>query len=124
MLTRNKIEKWLEAKAQLNYCKAEEAKLREQIVEEVAGDKPPGKYTENKLGFKIKATKKINYSLDEQALSAIYESLSPAEKEAITYKPRLSLAKYKKAADHHMLDQVIIAKPAMPTLTIEEENGH
>lgn len=120
MITRNKIEKWLEAKSQLDYWKAEEMKLRREIADELLDGQPTGTHNFTKLGYKIKAVKKVNYNLDEQALAAIWDSMTAAEKEAIKYKPSLSLAIYKKLDHHEMLDQVIVTKPATPTLSIEE----
>ncbi len=109
---------WIEAKTKLDYWKAEEAKLRTKICDKILEGHGLGTQTETKGQYKIKATKKVNYSIDSEQLNFIWDDLSQEEQEAIKFTPSLMLSKYK-SIDHTSLDDCITVKPAMPTLTIE-----
>ncbi len=113
---------WIDAKAQLDHWKKVEKEMRETICEHFLEGKTVGVHTFHPTGFKVKATKKITTSLDGKVLSAMWDDLSDAEQGCVTFKPTLVAGKYKQCGNHETLDQALVTKPAMPTLSIEVED--
>lgn len=106
------------AQEQLSEIKETERILRIQLADAI--DLESKKIGMNKIeagDLVIKATRKVNYSLDSDTLDIIWDTLSPEEQECVKYKPSLSLAAYKKI-DHETLDEAIEVKPAMPAIQV------
>lgn len=116
-----KYDSWIKAKSKLDFWKKEEANLRVEICEHFLAEKPVGTYNFNKGLFKIKASKKLSISMDEKALSFIYDDLSYEQQNCIKYEPSLIIKEYK-ACEHDLLDMAVVSKPAMPTLSIVKED--
>jgi hypothetical protein len=119
-----KIGRWNELQAQLVTIKDQEMKLRREIF--AAGFPAPTEGT-NKLelpeGWTMKATYKLNRSLDEAALPAVLAELRKHKvntEELVSYKPSLSLSAYKKLDPRWVaiLDQVVTTTPGAPTLEL------
>ena len=118
----NKIEIYRQMQNQLRELKEREMDLRLDICDDLEIDQvATGTHnTEfSALGLKVKMVKKVNHKLDKDVLAQIYDDLSEEEAECITFEPKMSLAKYKKAGGSDLLDTAITIVPATPTLTIE-----
>lgn len=103
--------------SQLKTIKAEEVKLRKEIAEDILEAEEVGTHTITSGMFVCKATKKVTYSLDREALENIWGDLSDEEKDVIDYKPALKLRDYK-SVDSGLLDEAITVKPSMPSIAI------
>jgi hypothetical protein len=103
--------------SQLKGIKAEEIELRKSIANKVLETKEIGTHTITSGVFICKATKKVAYLLDRDALEQIWADLSEDEKGAIDYQPKLKLKDYK-SIDSSLLDEAITIKPAMPSIAI------
>jgi hypothetical protein len=119
-----KIGRWNELQAQLVTIKDQEMKLRREIF---AACFPAPTEGTNKLelpeGWTMKATYKLNRSLDEAALPAVLAELRKHKvntEELVSYKPSLSLSAYKKLDPRWVaiLDQVVTTTPGAPTLEL------
>lgn len=118
------IHRWHTAKTRLDEAKAEEAALRKEVIELFDPEKTEG--TENielANNWKLKAVKKLNYSLDRTATPAALEQL-PAETadRLVAWSPKLSTSEYKKLSDEHkeIINEVLTIKPGAPTITLVE----
>ncbi len=120
----NKVEKWQDASKRLKDTKVEEADLRRELASETIGDTAMknGRVTVSKslAGYPVKAVQELGYSLDLSVLASIWDSLTPADKEAIKLKPNLQTGKYKKLPTDSLLHEAVITKMAMPTFTVGE----
>ena len=114
-----------ELQQQLKEVKAEETKLRKQLATNI--NLETLKIGANKIEIEnlvIVATRKVSYSVDKDDLESTWESLSDEEKDAINWKPSLSLKLYKGLDDTEMLDECIEVKPAMPAITVNYIGEH
>lgn len=110
---------WIEAKAELDKWKKVESDLRIKICDHFLEGASVGTHNFTAGSFKIKAVKSINTSIDESELSFIWDDLTEEEQDCVKYKPSLVAKNYKECEDHSTLDQAIVTKPAMPSLSIE-----
>ena len=117
-------EQWMRMSQSLKSMKVQEMEIRKMIVAFLAPDGHPGLSTINFTSIIAKVTIKLNYKFDEILLETLYDSMSEIEKEAIKYKPTLSLSMYKKIheADRTKLDDTLVVTPAAPTLNIQYRN--
>lgn len=131
---------WKNAKGVLDAAKDKEMSLRKVIVEESGlFDANSGQGTENYElgnGWKLKAVKKLNYSVDNTdnkaygILAAISE-LDPVSahlaQKVLSFTPSLRLTEYRELGPQAkaLLDTIITTKPASPTLElIPPKNGN
>lgn len=128
-----KLMLWKQANISLKAAKAVEMEFRKDLVANggMFSDVDTGTETYNLgHGYSVKATKKLNYILedgDELALAlAELRNLSDASGyktiDLIKFKASLSLSKYKELDDieRAIIDRVITTKPAAPSLTLIE----
>jgi len=104
-------------------AKAAEAKLRQQICDELLEGKVEGTHTFNIDGFKIKATKKITYSLDKEILAELYPNFDEDERACISYNPAFVKSAYQRLPHPDLMNSILITKPAMPSLVVTIEEG-
>lgn len=108
--------------AQLKTLKEEEMKLRVKIVEKLTKkDDSPGTKNFTREGMRVKVKLGLNYNLDQEELVSLMTQglLTEEELGAIRTKYELKLAEYKRLDNPETLDDVIIVKPAAPTLSVE-----
>ena len=114
------LQEWVDTQQMMRQIKAEEMELRKQLVQFLVPDAVIGVHTRGFTTIIVKATLKLNHKFDEQELEEHYDDLSDLEKEAVKYKPSLSLSAYKKIPDElrQQLDEMLIVTPAAPTLSV------
>lgn len=114
-------EEWMGLQATLKRIKEDEMTMRKDIVAYLVPKGEIGLHTQGFAGIIAKATLKLNYKFDEMILDELYEDMSEAEKDAVRYKPSLSLSQYKKIAEanREKLDETLIVTPAAPTLNVQ-----
>lgn len=120
-LTEELIQSYIAAKAKLAECKKLEAELRIKVLEIAFPDSTVGTYNTFSNDYKIKGVFKNNITINTEKMNETYDSLSPAEKMCVNFKPSLKLSVYNELEpeEKELLDDCITIKPAMPTLTIE-----
>ena len=109
-------------KAQLLKLKDEEMALRVKIVNKLTKtDSDPGTKNIRRDGFRIKIKLGLNYTLDQVELQRLIDedSLTEEELDCIRTKYELKLREYKAADNPETLNDVIVVKPAAPTLDVE-----
>lgn len=69
-------------------------------------------------GVKLKMVFGQNYRFKTKELPAVMAQLTEDGKQAVKYKPELSLSKYKElnAADKALINSVLVSTPATPTI--------
>jgi len=105
----------------LKELKTKELILRNQINDVLLDGLPAGTHNFLIDGYKIKSVKGLNYSFDTESLLQLIEDgeLSEQELDLLRVKYELKLTPYKEAMfDTTILDDVIIVKPALPSLSI------
>lgn len=112
--------KWQEASENLIYWKEREMELRVKIADFLAENKPAGTHKFIKAGFEIKVVRKINTSVDKEALNSDWKNLDRDEQDCFRFKPELVAAKYKSLEDKKNVNKYLITKPGAPTLSITE----
>jgi hypothetical protein len=120
------VTEWYKASQDLAYLKVREMSLRReictQLLEGIALNASGSARVKTVIdGLKLNASHGLNYSIDEGALSAIWEELSPKEKEAFKFKPTLVRAKYKLVEADSLVFEAIVTKMGAPTLKVEED---
>ena len=120
MILQEDIETLLRLQHEIKELQDRERWLRNKVAAEVS-DKPEGATTAHLHGYKLTVTAKVNRSVDDAQLRAIWDALSDAEKDAVSWKPGLTLAKYRKLPEGTLLMKAVVAKPGMPSLKIEKE---
>ena len=97
---------------------ARERQLRSQLLANLFGVGGEG----TKRADGLKAVLKLDRKVDEAAYSAMRERLREAGADVVVFKPELSLRRYRALSDEqrHLLDGVLIIKPAGGTLVIDE----
>lgn len=112
---------WQVAKYKAAQYKDEEARLRRELVDELAGvDRPlaDARYKFDDVeGNKVTVITKLNRKLDLKLLGPIWSELTPAEVACVDMKPTLN-AKLKKLPDDNQLAQAVIVTDAMPTIEV------
>ena len=121
---------WKAKKEVLEIAKAEEAEIRAQIVAKVfSEEKLEGTETyELGQGWKLKASKRLNYSLNnkddatEKALEKLPDFVADR---LVSWKPSLSIREYKQLDNNQrkIIDRVLTIKPGMPSLELVEPKG-
>lgn len=110
--------------AELKKLKKIEMDLRVKLVNMINIDYPKtngeGTHKIEFDDFDIKLKTSYNYRLDQVALTHIEEDLSDYEKSCIRYKAELSLSQYKKSDKHELLDTVVTATLAAPSIEFIE----
>ena len=111
---------WMEMQNLMRQIKSEEMELRKQLVVFLVPDHQIGVHSRGFITIKVKATLKLNHKFDELILSDLYDDMTNLEKDAIKYKPSLSLSAYKKIPEEYRekLDDCLIVTPASPTLNV------
>lgn len=105
----------------LKGLKEQELELRNQITDVLLEGKSTGTHNYVMSGFKIKCIKSVKHSFDTEGLEQLLENneLSDDELTLLRIKYDLKLAEYKQAPfDTTVLDDVIIVRPSLPTLSI------
>jgi hypothetical protein len=119
------LHRWKHLQQELKKIKAEEADLRRELCAEIIGGTQMvnGRVTvKTHLDhYEVKAVQTLSYSIDQAALSAIWDELTPEEKACIKMKPELALGDYKKLPEDSLLHEAVVSRLAMPTLTAELE---
>lgn len=121
MITADMIEELRAMAAQLKDLKVREMALRREIAAELGDGLDPGTHTITRDGFKIKLKLGLSYGIDQDELKFLIDEnmLTDEEMDLLRIKYDLRLADYKKAdINTDTLDDVIIVKPAAPTLDI------
>ena len=121
-MNKERVVLWHDTKCKLAVFKAQELSLRKEVAEEILEGVPltNGSATnrESEEGVIVKATQKLNFSLDLGELAAIWAELTPEEQAVIKMKPTLQLAKYKKLPEGSILHRAVTTKLAVPTLDV------
>ena len=114
------LQEWVDTQQMMRQIKLEEMELRKKLVQFLVPEAVVGVHTRGFNTIIVKATLKLNHKFDEQELEEHYDDLSDLEKEAVKYKPSLSLSAYKKIPDElrQQLDEMLIVTPAAPTLSV------
>jgi hypothetical protein len=125
------LNEWRESAAQSKFWKERESALRDAIVAALFdSSKDEGSQTiEIVPGWSAKATKKLDYKLDNSddkviAVCAILDGdLAP---KLIKWKPELSISTYKQldAPTQALFNGCLTIKPAKPTLEIIQVKGN
>lgn len=116
------LDEWIAVKTDLDRLKKREANLRQKLVEGAFPNPIEGvNQVQLDDGTILKATHKINRTVDESCLQAVKEKL-PAEKAVnlVTFKPQLSLTQYRKLTDEErkIFDSALIIRPGSTTLEV------
>lgn len=111
----------IEAKAQLDKWKEEEANLRYQIADLMKDEFAAGMGTTNVNlpDMKVTLVRAFNYKLNAKAFEEVEDDLSDEELACIRLKPDLDLRRYKGLEDAPVLNECIEVKEAMPTLKVK-----
>lgn len=120
------IQKWHEAKVNLDHYKDVERKLRDQVVDEyfngALGNECTLKHDLGE-GYSLKCVTKLNRTVDEAGLALYRESFEfedISEDRLIRKKLELNLREYNALTDQQKLvfDHALVVKPAAPTLEL------
>jgi hypothetical protein len=114
----NLVEKWIAVKGKLGQYKEQELELRNQIISKLLEGKMAGSKTGVVQGIKLRATARLNYTVDEAELSIIWDDLSPEEQVCIEYKPKVKETEYRKLPDSSLLKRAVTVKPGQASLTV------
>ena len=120
-----KLEKYRKLKEDLRHVKEIEMDMRLELCDELGLDASSvGTHNMDypNQGLKVKMIKKVTHKLDKEMIANIYDDLSEEEAECISFEPKLSIAKYKKAGGSDLLDSAILIVPATPALEVELAN--
>ena len=123
--TMSDIAKWKHLATELKKLKVQEAELRRELCEIYLHDQPleNGRATAKLHDghYAVKAVQTLGYTIDQGALSAIWDHLTDEEKSCIKLKPELILSNFKKLPATALLNEAVVSRLAMPTLTAELE---
>ena len=114
-----KVKKWTKISGQLAMLKVAETELRQEIAAHILKDKIKGAKKGVIGPYTLTATAKLNTKVDRDALKVIWPDLSPEEKAAIKFDPKVVAAKYKLIDEKSILNQVLTNKPGMPGLELK-----
>ena len=109
-----------EIQKQAKAIREKEVELRKKIASYLLKGKGEGTHKFDFGDFEVKAVKKMNYSLDDDLLSTLWEDMSNEEREAVKFKPSLVIREYKQIEpeSRETLDLCVVVKPGMPTISI------
>jgi len=115
----SKMSDWVKAKAELDYWKLAEKRLRVEILEEAF----PNAVNCTKKGYidgvDISAGFGLIYKVDTLCFDLFYDDMSKEQKDCFSFPPKFSVSKYKKLDDTKLIDEVLETKPSLPTLKVE-----
>ena len=119
------LQQWNEAKEELKRWRDKESELRDILVANLF-NKDIVESTETiqlANGWTLKATKKLNYKLDntQGEVAALCASLPDSlSRSLVRWKPELSLSTYRKLDPHtkQRLDAMLIIDPSKPSLDL------
>jgi len=120
------VRQWRHVSAELKALRNLESDLRQKIVDALSAADSFGqsKTATVKLGnLSVKATKKTSLQImDQEALTAVFETLPPPVKECFTWSPKVILSRYKmlQAADREAANSFLVEKEAAPMLAVTE----
>ena len=122
----NTYEAWLEAKDIEREATEWRRNIEDRLINELGVNLTDEGYQSFKPdGYKIKATVRVNRTIDSDKLQEIAaeQGLSDHLGELFRWKPSINMTEWKKAAPEITapLTQAITAKPGRPSFTIEKE---
>lgn len=115
----DKVKKWIDMAARLKSLKLSESIARQEIADHILQEKLKGAKKGTIGPYILTATGKLNQKIDKDALKAIWKDITPAERQAVRFDPKLIAAEYKKLPDKAMINQVITEKPGLPGLELK-----
>jgi hypothetical protein len=118
MFQKSVVDQWCKVRKELEALKAEELELRAQITPRILGDKLVGSKTAVLNGVKLRATARLNYSLDIAELSLIQDQLSLEEQAAVEWKPSIKESIYNKLPNDSVLRTAVTVRPGVAGLTL------
>lgn len=110
---------WDQKSNELKELKKLEMDLRIQICEVLLRGKGIGTHNFEFIGANVKAVKKNSMRVITEEFESLRDCLSEDERNCITFKPFLSRSKYVKLEDSSTLDECLMVKPAIPTLSVK-----
>jgi hypothetical protein len=116
IVTEGVLRVWMHRVEELVRLKASEADLRRKICGALT---PEMKEAFADKGLKITMTERVNRSIDEAALNALWPELPDECKKVIKFKPSIVAKHYNKLPEDSRIFGCITEKPGMPTLKIE-----
>lgn len=119
-------DKWLDAKDMEREATEFRRDIEDRLMQELNVNLThEGPQTFEQEGYKVKATVRINRTIDSDRLQEIAaeNGLSDHLGELFRWKPSINMTEWKKAAPEitQPLTQAITAKPGRPSFTIEKE---
>ncbi|MGB3724292.1 MAG: hypothetical protein WA981_00860 [Glaciecola sp.] len=120
------FDKWLDAKDMEREATEFRRDIEDRLMQELNVNLThEGPQTFEPEGYKVKATVRINRTIDSDKLQEIAaeSGLSDHLGELFRWKPSINMTEWKKAAPEitQPLTQAITAKPGRPSFTIEKE---
>ena len=122
-LTEEKVTEWLRQKGILAEAKDREMELRRELVSGIVEGSLKASTTTTIGKYVLKGSAKVSSTItaaDSKALSSVFDTLPPLEKEAVVFKPSLVASVYKKLPGDSKLNQFVTTKPAAPSLELKE----
>jgi len=123
MITPSDIENWILLKKQAADAVKAERDLRIKICQELLQGKEPGTHHIFVGDYRLNATRKLNYKLDQDAVYDLYNQglLTAEEENLLRLKFELNLRDYKKAPESvvERINDYITTTDAMPSLDLE-----
>ena len=124
MIDLKKLAEYKEVKSELGRVKANEMRLRLEILEDMFPNASAGTMNETLGQYKVKGTFRNTTTIDADAYFDYEDQMTDAERCCVKLKPSIILANYKDLENHEtsgLLDDIITIKPATPALTLEIE---
>lgn len=108
----------------LKHIEQEAANSRKEIEERIAQlieMREEGVSTQETERFKVKATSKLNRTLDSDSLQDQWKNLPESVRSCVKWKPSLDTTSFRSlsATDEAILSQHMTTKPAKPTFKVE-----
>lgn len=124
----NLYEEWLHAKEQERLAVNARRQIEDKMIESFGfNDQQEGTKSFTDLGYKIKATTRINRKVDSDLVQEIAaeNGLSEHLPHLFRWKPELNMSAWKNADESitKPLAQAITAKPGRPSFTITKEEN-
>jgi hypothetical protein len=115
------LEEYRVLAGELKLLKQKENQMRRDICSILLRGRHVGTHTFALHGFEVKAVRKNNLSFDQELVADLIasEQLTNEELRAIRTKYEVNKRNYDELDDGSALDEAIVSKPAMPTLTVE-----
>jgi len=116
--------RWKEAKDALDRYKEEELRLRKEVLSHFKEQKAGTTTYYVSDGSRLKVTKGVNYTVDEDMFSLIEDDLQDDELDAVRVKHELRLREYNKLPEDSILRTAVTAKPALPSVEWRFNDGN